>query len=570
MHPGKAPFISQLLPPVNCSIVPQGKKSKPKVIHLSQLKKAAPIYRALIVPDEHVTDDLHIPSNTPQPVNLSPQQQLQLQNVLDSFPSDFCDTPGLTSLVEHSISVTSSTPIWSPSYSIPLAHQEEFRLEIENLLSLGIIEPSYSKWSSPPMPVRKKDGGIRIVIDFRKLNSITVHDPFTMPSIDDILAQLGNAAFLSKMDLLKGFHQVPMSEASKELTAFTCLQGKFQYRVMPFGLTNAPSTFQQLMQSVLRGLENHCLPYIDDVIIFSTTFEDHLCHITSVLSRLSNAGLTVKQSKFSWCFKSFDFLGFHVGNGLLSIPEARVAFITNYIIPSTKSNLKSFLGLIIFYSRFIPSLAHYTSVLNYHTRRAGPEQLQHDDDFITAFQFIISSISHHASLTIPDCHDAWCVLTDASYQGIGGSLCVYRNNTWTPCSFYSRQLLPREKNYAIIDLKVLALLATVTHFHFYLSGRFFKAFTDHSPLVNIINGQPPSARLCRWKHVLSDYHFELIYIKGEVNSVADALSRHSWQQTTTSTTPTTATSTPSLQVTPRVPPDTLVSERGGDVVEPPT
>ncbi len=227
--------------------MPQGKKSKPKVIHLSQLKKAAPIYRALIVPDEHVTDDFHIPSNTPQPVNLSPQQQLQLLNVLDSFPSVFCDTPGLTSLVEHSISVTSSTPIWSPSYSIPLAHQDKFRLEIENLLSLGIIKPSYSKWSSPPMPVRKKDGGIRIVIDFRKLNSITVHDPFTMPSIDDILAQLGNAAFLSKMDLLKGFNQVPMSEASKELTAFTCLQGKFQYRVMPFGLTNAPSTFQQLM-----------------------------------------------------------------------------------------------------------------------------------------------------------------------------------------------------------------------------------------------------------------------------------------------------------------------------------
>ncbi len=118
----EGPFIiSQLLPPVNCSIVPQGKKSKPKVIHLSQLKKAAPIYRALIVPDEHVTDDFHIPSNTPQPVNLSPQQQLQLQNVLDSFPSVFCDTPGLTSLVEHSISVTSSgllpTPIWSPSYS---------------------------------------------------------------------------------------------------------------------------------------------------------------------------------------------------------------------------------------------------------------------------------------------------------------------------------------------------------------------------------------------------------------------------------------------------------------------
>ncbi len=133
------------------------------------------------------------------------------------------------------------------------------------------------------------------------------------------------------------------------------LQGKFQYCVMPFGLTNAPSTFQLLMQSVLRGLETYSLPYIDDIIIFSS-FDDHLSHITSVLSRLSHAGLTVKHSKCSWCFKTFDFLGFHVGNGHLSIPEARVSHTSSYIIPSTKSDLKSILGLITFYSRFVPKL----------------------------------------------------------------------------------------------------------------------------------------------------------------------------------------------------------------------
>ncbi len=145
-----------------------------------------------------------------------------------------------------------------------------------------------------------------------------------------------------------------MTEDSKPLTAFTCLQGKFQYRVMPFGLTNAFSTFQLLMQSVLRGLEHFCLPYIDDVIIYSVTFDEHLSHISSVLSRLDHAGLTVKASKCAWCFQSFDFLGFHVGKGKLSIPEAKVAHIRNFIIPSTKSDLRLFLVLITFYSRFIP------------------------------------------------------------------------------------------------------------------------------------------------------------------------------------------------------------------------
>lgn len=297
---------------------------------------------------------------------------------------------------------------------------------------------------------------------------------------------------------------------------------------MPFGLTNAPSTFQQLMQTVFRGLEAFCLPYIDDVIIFSISFADHLSHITSVLSRIAGAGLTVKQSKCSWCFRTFDFLGFHVGNGQLSIPEARISHISNYVIPTTKSSLKSFLGLITFYSRFIPSLSRFTTVLNSHLTKNSPDKLHYDNDFVTAFDSIISSVSHHSALTIPTCNDALCVFTDASCSGIGGSLCVFRDSDWIPCAFYSRQLLPREKNYSIVDLEALALLSTIVHFHFYLSGRFFKAFTDHSALTNIIDGQPPSARLCRWKQKLAEYHFELCYIKGSTNSVADALSRQSW------------------------------------------
>ncbi len=523
------PFtIKSLLPPVNCAIVPVNKKAKPKVVHLSQIKKVLHVYKVLLVPEESVCDEFVQPINTSEPISLSLEQQSQLDSVLGHFPSVFSNKPGRTSLVQHSISVSTSTPLWSPSYSIPLSYQEAFRLEIENMISLGVIEPSTSKWSSPPLPVRKKDGGIRIVIDFRKLNSVTVREPFTMPSIDDIISHLGEATILSKLDLLKGFYQVPMDEVSKQYTAFTCLQGKFQFKVMPFGLTNAPSTFQLLMQSVLRGLEPFCLPYIDDLVIFSTSFDQHLAHITSVLSRLELAGLTVKQEKCSWCFASFDFLGFHVGHNRLSIPSTKVSTISSYQLPLTKSSLRSFLGLITFYSRFIPLLSQHTSVLNCHMTKDSPDNILCDDDYDKAFRSIIYAISHHSSLIIPSTNDALCVFTDASFSGVGGTLCVYRNSDWIPAEFYSRQLSKAEKNYSILDLEAAALLATVERFRFHLAGKFFKVFTDHRPLVNIINGQAPSSRLTRWKIRLLEYTFEIQHIDGSGNKVADAMSRQSW------------------------------------------
>ncbi len=183
-------------------------------------------------------------------------------------------------------------PIWSPSFPIPAQVESEFRKELDSLIALDIIEPSTSKWSCPPIPVRKKDGGIRIVVDYRKINDITIPEPFDMPTVDSIVSRLGSAKFLSKLDLLKGFHQVPLDDNSKKYTAFSCKYGKYQYKRMPFGLRNAPATFQLLMQRVLRGLEEFALPYIDDIIIFSVSFPNHLGHITAVLSRLQQHGLT--------------------------------------------------------------------------------------------------------------------------------------------------------------------------------------------------------------------------------------------------------------------------------------
>ncbi len=185
----------------------------------------------------------------------------------------FSDLPGSTTLASHSIEVTCKTPIWSPSYPIPIKVEEQFRQELNNLLELGIIKPSLCKWSSPPIPIKKKDGGLPIVVDVCKINEVTVPEPFFMPTVDSIKSRVGDSKFLSKLDLLKGIHQVPLEESSKKYTAFSWPCGKFQYQRKPFGLKNAPATFQLLMQCVLKGLEAYALGYLDDVVvIFSVLF----------------------------------------------------------------------------------------------------------------------------------------------------------------------------------------------------------------------------------------------------------------------------------------------------------
>ncbi len=220
-------------------------------------------------------------------------------------------------------------------------------------------------------------------------------EPFLMSTIESIIAKAGNFTHLSKIDLLKGFHQVPMEEESKQYTAFSCAHGKFQYKVMPFGLRNAPATFQLLMQRVLAGCEQFALPYIDDLIIYSSSFHEHITHITATLQRLADTGLTMKKSKCSWFYTAFEFLGFIVGQGGIAIPQARMEFMAEYKIPKTKPQLRAFPGLVNFYSKFIPSFAWHSSKLSPLTRQSEPHIVHWDKDSTESFHYIINSICHH-------------------------------------------------------------------------------------------------------------------------------------------------------------------------------
>ncbi len=207
------------------------------------------------------------------------QQQKQLTEVVQSFPSLFQERPGRTEILTHNIILKDTTPIRQKPYRVPEKMVDQLRTEIETMLEMGIIEQSNSEWSSPILLVPKEDGGIRFCTDFKKLNSVSCFDSYPMPRIDELIERLGKASYMTTLDLCKGYWQVPLDPSSKPYTAFRSPTGLYQYTVMPFGLHGAPATFQRLMHHVLAGCEQYAAAYLDDVVIYSGSWQEHLQHL---------------------------------------------------------------------------------------------------------------------------------------------------------------------------------------------------------------------------------------------------------------------------------------------------
>ncbi len=352
-----------------------GKKHK-RVVHVNHLKpfnqELLSVNRVVVVADEQ--SELDSSTSVSEP-DLTPTQKQELEVVLSQYESLFSDKPGLTDLTEFHIKTTTEQPISLKPYTVPLGLEVQFKEELDNLLDSNIIEPSDSAWAFPAIPVKKKDGGLRIVVDFRRLNDITVKDPFYMPTIEEIVNKLGNAKFFSKLDLTKGFHQIPIHPDSMDKTSFVTPFGKFRYKRLPFGLTNAPAVFQTTMYKCLQHI-SHCVnPYINDLIIYSCTWCDHLSHISSVSNTLKTHHLTAKPSKCVWGAKSLEFLGKIISADGISIPQARVSSFVSYVKPKTIKQMRSFLGLVNFYRDFIPSLACYTKSLSSSITKTSPKNV---------------------------------------------------------------------------------------------------------------------------------------------------------------------------------------------------
>ena len=456
---------------------------------------------------------------------LQETQKAQLQQVLETYSEVLNKEPGLTSLVRFEIDTGDADPIHQHPYNTPMTLKASVDREIDWLLDRQFIRPSSSPWASPMVTVKKADGSARLCVDFRKINGLTRQTPFYMPRVEEVLEGVGRAHFISKLDLSKGYYQVQLAEQAIPKTAFTSHRGVFEFTRMPFGVRNAPACFQELMQRVLKDQRAWATAYMDDVVVYSTTWKDHLTHIASVLEALKQAGLTANPDKCRWGGRAIEFLGHWIGAGSMTIPSHKIEALLNYTRPQTKRGLRAFIGSVSFYRRYIHQLAQHTAILTPMTAKQAPHRLDWTAEGEEAFRCICHFFCNIPVLCIPELHDVVSIVTDASGRGIGGVLQVERGGDWQPAAYYSRQLRGAEYRYSATELEALALVETVSHFGHYLYGKTFKAFTDHKPLEQLVSSTRLNPRLARMSFKLQHWMVAIVYLPGELNTLADALSR---------------------------------------------
>ncbi|KAJ8023192.1 hypothetical protein HOLleu_38300 [Holothuria leucospilota] len=457
---------------------------------------------------------------------LTPTQRSDVENLLQEFDSIMSDVPGRTQITKHDVYVTDEVPITQKAYRLPQAKRVEIKSQLEQMLEAGIIKPSTSAWASPIVSVPKQDGTIRICTDYRRLNQVTKFDAYPMPRIDDIIDDVSGAPYISTLDLTKGYYQVPLSESAREKSAFITPFGLFEYTVLPFGMKNSSACFQRLVDNVLRECSEFSKAYIDDIIIFSKTWEEHLNHLAAVLGRLRAAGLTVKPDKCKVAETSVPYLGYVIGNGKVGPEECKVKAIVNCPTPITKTDVRAFLGLAGYYRKLIPSFAQIASPLTDLTKKSKPNAITWSDECDQAFTTLKNIIKSKPVLQSPDFEKPFILQCDASERGLGAVLGqIGDDGEEHPVVFISRKLSRAEEIYPTIEKECLCIVWAVQKLQVYLLGRKFHIQTDHKPLVWLEQMKPHNRRLTRWAIILQEYDFDICHKKGADNSNADALSR---------------------------------------------
>ena len=458
---------------------------------------------------------------------LSSAERSQLVDLLTEFHDIFAPPTGpqgCTSAVKHAIPTT-GPPIRQPMRRMPEALKGSINCEVNRMLEQNIIRPSSSPWSSPVVMVQKKDGSWRFCIDYRKLNSVTHRDAYPLPRIDATLDSLSGCCYFTTLDLAAGYWQVGLEEDDKEKTAFSTLQGHFEFNVMPFGLTNAPATFQRLMECTLSGLTHEqCLIYLDDIIVFSSSFPTHLEHLRNVFTALRRANLQLKISKCSFGQKEVQYLGHIVSATGIKLDPRKIEAVSCYPLPVSIRELKQFLGLTSYYRKFIPHYAHIAEPLYKMLR--GPKKLFTWTTLCQqAFDHLKSKLVQPPVLAYPDFSIPFILYTDASETAAGAVLSQNIDGHERVVSYWSRQLTKPERNYSTIEREALAVVGASKEFYPYLYGFSFRLVTDHNPLTSLRDIKDVGGRLTRWILYLQQFNFTWEHRAGKHHSNADAMSR---------------------------------------------
>ncbi|KAG1418570.1 hypothetical protein G6F58_005022 [Rhizopus delemar] len=461
--------------------------------------------------------------------DLSDDIKLELNKLLQEYKHIFDwdnNTMGHTDLIQHRIILEKDTmPIRHRPYRLSPIEAEYLQKELDKYCKLGIISPSNSPWAAPVILVKKKNGEYRMVIDYRKLNTVTKKDSYPLPRIDDLLDTLGKAKIFSALDMRAGFHQVPVEESSKEYTAFTTKFGTYHYNMLPMGLVNSPATFQRLIDLCFRPLLNKCLvAYIDDLNVYSQNPYEHLEHLKQVFECIDVANLKLNPEKCIFFKKDLKFLGYIVTKEGIQTDPSKIQKIVECPIPKTVTQTRSFLGLASYYRRFIKNFASIARPL--HELTKTKKKVPWTDKATQAFEQLKKLLTTAPVLARPDFNKQFILVTDASKLGLGCILTqLDKEGREHPIIFASRGLKSGEVNYAPTKLECLAVVWAVKLFRPYLLGKKFTIITDHSALTGLLKTSNPTGIIARWIVILSEYEFEIKYRPGRVNESADFMSR---------------------------------------------
>lgn len=481
-------------------------------------------------PDTKVRDEIlsQVHMNTEK---MTTSESEMLRNLISEYADVFQTKNGPRgryTKIEHSIRTGDHVPIKCRPYRQPPHVQAEIRKQVNQMLDDGLIRESTSSWCFPVIMTPKPDNTLRFCVDFRLCNQIVERDNFPLPNIDDALDSLGTGKpkYFSTLDLASGYWQIGVEEESKNKTAFITQDGLYEFNVMPMGLSNAPATFQRAMQEVLRGLHwKFVLIYLDDVIVFSNSFHEHLDHLRQVFQRLREAGLKLKPSKCTFGQQQVRYLGHIVNEDGIETDPDKIKVVRDYPVPTNVKEVRRYLGFIGYYRKYVKDYCKIAEPLTKLTRK--------DVSFIwsqecsEAFEILKQKLLQPPILAYPRFDGTKFILqTDASTKGLGFILAQKQDGEEKVICYGGRALHNSERNYTTTELEALAVVEGIKKYSPYLQHSVkFLIVTDHCALKWLFGQKRTTGRLARWILKLQSYNYDVIHVRGRNNSNADAISR---------------------------------------------
>lgn len=464
--------------------------------------------------------------NTIFTINNESTEKLKLRLLEDYKDLIATDDKSVANLPGQQIYLKPFTaPRYIRQYRLPPNYRRVISEKVKEMVDQGLAEPSYSPWNAPVLLVPKKGAktvdNYRLVIDYRQLNNVVEDDKYPIPDMGEILDGLGKAQIFSTLDLDQGYYQIPLHKESRPYTAFSTPDGHFNLTRLPMGLKVSPAIFSRLMRHVLGDLVGKiCYVYLDDVIVYGLNEENHARNLKKIFQRFREVGLKINFKKCNFFQDSVSFLGHIVSKDGLRPDPAKFEVIKNWPTPKTVKEVQSFLGLVNYYRRFVKHFAAIAKPLYNLTKTDKTFEWTHECE--QAFSSLKLKVMNPPVLAFPDFSKPFYIQTDASITGVGA---VLMNHDRRPVAFLSRSLNKAELSYGITDLEALAIVWALKKWSNYLLGHKFIVETDHKALEQLFKMRDPSSRLIRFRLCLEQFDFEVHYLKGKNNVVADALSR---------------------------------------------